>query len=194
MKKMILLLILIFLLPLSFAQEFAFLVSFSYDLNSDSFAFDSAKIIEGENIGFEQGNEEGYALKVFSETDSYEIKFKPESIIIIDPPAEELFDENGEQIYFPNVDEVIQVQEKTQHTMLLPYMDNAKMKILDSEGKTKLEIDLQEEINKQFPELQKEAEKEKTQTKDQTINLAIIIAVLIVAYFFINKTRKNKRK
>lgn len=191
MKKIILLLALLCSFPLVFAQEeeYGFLVSFTYDLNSDSFSFDSVRIIERGEMSFEQGSEEGYSLKVFSGTEEYEIKFKTTHTIYVDPPRDELFDENGEQKYFPEIDEVIQVMEQTQQVMFLPYMDNARMRIIDEEGNEKLEIDLQEKIEEEFSEFPQDEEVEEKE-EIKLNELALLIATLgliFILYVFIKK-------
>lgn len=193
MKKIVLLMALVCLIPLSFAQEHAFLVSFSYDLNSDSFSFNSVKIIDAENIGYDKGSEEGYSLKLFNEKESHEIKFQPYGVIYLDLPSKELFDENGEQIYFPTIEETIQVKEKTEHAMLLPYLENAEMQIMDDKGKTKLKINLQEEVEKQFSDMGKEPQQEKMPLSNQALFGVGLLLILLIIYSSLKKISKRKK-
>ncbi len=196
-KKLILFLALICLLPLVFAEH-AFLVSFEYDSGSDIFSFDSVKIIDHKEIEFEEGAEEGYSLKLSSDKNAFEIKFKPVSIAFVDPPSDiNMFDENGEQIYFPTMAETVQVQKKTQHSMLLPYMDNAKMEIFDEKNEKKLEVDLQEEIDKQIPDWVKESITQDEEKSEIAFNELVlygigILAIVLIVFLLIRK-RKGKR-
>lgn len=151
------------------------------------------KIIEAENIGYDMGSEEGYSLKLFNKKESHEIKFQPSGVIYIDLPSKDLFDENGEQIYFPTIEETIQVKEKTGHTLLLPYLENAEMQIMDDKGKTKLKINLQEEVEKQFSDMEKEPQQEKMPLSNQIIFGVGLLLILLIIYSFIKKSVKGKK-
>ena len=143
MKKTILVLGILILFSLqvfALEEEQSLFITITYDLNTDSFILEDIELI---NLPANVISEEtGYEL-VVPGTD-FGFKFQIPNVMFKDLPAEVLFDENGEQKYFPTEDEVIEIINQVTFDLQVPYSKEVtQVKILSPEGEEKLNITLQ---------------------------------------------------
>ena len=183
------------------------MVGVSFDKINNEFSIDWVVPVKSD---VKQSKGEGSYFIVFKEN-NYKQAFEPNTTIIVEP-EEDLFDENGNQIYFPDANDVQRELNFVSLTLLVPYSESVyTLQIKNKEGKILAEENIgfiQEQLayeeeneiqNKLVKDESKEKQKSVVPVKEQASGYGefiapafVLIAMLILLFLFFKHKKKAK--
>ncbi|PIU21856.1 MAG: hypothetical protein COT15_00185 [Candidatus Diapherotrites archaeon CG08_land_8_20_14_0_20_34_12] len=203
MKEKIFLIALLLLLSSVAAQtqtEKSYVLTMKYTLKSDSFELLGINVVDGDSPDYVLESADYYAE--FANGDGPKYFFNVPNIVYSEPdPDINMFDEQGNQIYFPDEADIINKEEITEFSIVLPYSETSdKLSIKDKTGKEKLSVDLT------ALKMEKKLESEMAEPKGNKFDFSrdvlknpiilpiLLIATLIIAIIFVRELKNEKQK
>lgn len=204
MKKIFLWIVILLLFYSVTAQtpsEKSYVLDLKYALKSDSFELLGIEISNSGSPNYVLDSADYYLE--FSEFENKEkLFFNVPNVVYSEPdPNIDMFDEQGNQIYFPNEADIVTKEEVTEFTLVVPYFEEAgKLIVKDAKGKEKLSVDLtalklsKKNDSKEVEPKGNEFDFGKDILKNPIILPALLVITLIVAIIFVGELRNEKQK
>jgi hypothetical protein len=202
MKEKILLVSLLLLLTSVCAQtqdEKSYVLDLKYTLKTDSFELLNIELANSGSPNYVLDSAD-YYFEYNNAQDKEKFFFMVPNVIYSEPDSDiNMFDDYGNQIYFPDEADIVTKEEVTEFSIVLPYSETGnKLSIKDKTGKEKLTIDLAElKKTAQTAEIKKQEEdkgtKETASNYGQYIPILVILTI-IVAIIFLREWKNEKEK
>jgi len=132
--------------------------------------------------------ENGYLLEVISLDDKviYSQKFDFDFEIHV-APDRDWFDENGTQIYFPNVSETTQILDSSEIELMFPYYEEAReIRVSDSQGNKLISLNVNGELD-----IKDNLERDERLNLGLVSWIVIVLVVLAILIWWFLRSRRN---
>lgn len=203
MKKTFIFALLLIFCSATFAQtqaEKSYVLDLKYTLKSDSFELLGIELVNSDSPNYVLDSAD-YYFEFNNAQDAEKFFFNVPNVVYSEPNSDiNMFDEQGNQIYFPDASDIITKEEVTEFTIVAPYFEEAdKLIVRDVKGNEKLNVDLsalkaEKKLDAENDESKgKGFDFNKDILKNPVILPILLIVTLIVAIIFLRELKKEEK-